>query len=240
MAYKVIIPAAGQGKRMGAGKNKLYLTIERIPVLIHTLRIFEKDDDCEGIILSIHRDDEQGFKELLKQYRIEKVTHLVYGGKERQDSVYNGIKVLQSDGIVLVHDAARPFIQKETIQTLVQAAETEGAAVLAVPVKDTIKKAANFRVIETIERSSLWAVQTPQAFRVSVLKRAHEAAEAEGFIGTDDASLVERMAHKVVIIAGDYDNIKLTTPEDMFFAEAILKKREYLADGSDFQQRSKD
>lgn len=225
MAYQVIIPAAGQGKRMGAGKNKLYLTIEGIPVLIHTLNIFEKDDECKGIILCIHQDDEQGFRKLLKEHRIQKVTDLVYGGKERQDSVYNGLMALRTDGVVLVHDGARPFIQKEKIHELVKGAIENGAATLAVPVKDTIKKVENLLVTETIERSSLWAIQTPQAFRISVLLNAHKVAVEEQFIGTDDASLVERIDHKVVIIEGDYDNIKLTTPEDLYFAEAIIKKR---------------
>jgi 2-C-methyl-D-erythritol 4-phosphate cytidylyltransferase len=228
MAYQVIIPAAGQGKRMGAGKNKLFLTLENIPVLIHTLRVFEQDMECSGIILSIHPHDQESFNELLTEYRISKVTNLVQGGKERQDSVFNGLKVIHSDGIVLVHDGARPFVKVETIHELVKAAESSGAAIAAVPVKDTIKKVENLLVSETIERSSLWAVQTPQAFRVSTLRKAHECAVEDQFTGTDDASLVERLPHKVVIIEGDYDNIKLTTPEDMFFAEAILKKREHL------------
>jgi 2-C-methyl-D-erythritol 4-phosphate cytidylyltransferase len=228
MAYQVIIPAAGQGKRMGAGRNKLFLTLENIPVLIHTLRVFEQDAECSGIILSIHPQDQESFNELLTEYRISKVTNLVQGGKERQDSVYNGLKVIQSDGIVLVHDGARPFVKIDTIHELVEAAECSGAAITAVPVKDTIKKAENLLVSETIERSSLWAVQTPQAFRVSILREAHKHAVENQFIGTDDASLVERLPYKVVIIEGDYDNIKLTTPEDMYFAEAIMKKRKHL------------
>lgn len=228
MAYQVIIPAAGQGKRMGAGRNKLLLTLENIPVLIHTLRVFEQDVECSGIILSIHPHDQESFNELLTEYRINKVTNLVIGGKERQDSVYNGLKVIHSDGIVLVHDAARPFIRVDTIHELVKAAECSGAAIAAVPVKDTIKKVESLLVSETIERSSLWAVQTPQAFRVSILRKAHERAVETQFTGTDDASLVERLPHKVVIIEGDYDNIKLTTPEDLYFAEAIMKKRKDL------------
>ncbi len=227
MTYQVIIPAAGQGKRMGAGRNKLFLTLEEIPVLIHTLRVFEQDVECSGIILSIHRNDQESFVELLKEYRIHKVTNLVEGGKERQDSVYNGLKAIHSEGIVLVHDAARPFVKVDTIHELVKAAEGSGAAITAVPVKDTIKRAENHLVSETIERSSLWAVQTPQAFRVSVLREAHEQAIRNHFFGTDDASLVERLSHNVVIIEGDYDNIKLTTPEDIYFAEAIINKRKH-------------
>lgn len=226
MPYQVIIPAAGQGKRMGAGKNKLLLTLEGVPILIHTLRVFETDAECAGIILAINPSDEQQFKSLLKEYGIHKVSSLVTGGKERQDSVYNGLMAVHSlDGIVLVHDAARPFIRIETIHNLVEAASKEGGSIVAVPVKDTIKKAANGRVAETVERSSLWSVQTPQAFRASVLLEAHNKAMREQFIGTDESSLVERIPHPVSIIEGDYDNIKLTTPEDLYFAEAILRKR---------------
>jgi len=225
MVYQVIIPAAGQGKRMGAGRNKLFLALGNMPVLIHTLRVFEADEDCENIILAIHPDDESSFKELLNQHGICKVTEFVKGGKERQDSVYSGVKTLNKEGIVLVHDAARPFIKRETIRQLVKAARAGGAAIAAVPVKDTIKKAEGNQVTETIERSGLWAVQTPQAFRVAVLRDAHDLAVNNKFIGTDDASLVERLPHKVVIIEGDYDNIKLTTPEDIYFAEVILKMR---------------
>ncbi|ESU31426.1 hypothetical protein G3A_16720 [Bacillus sp. 17376] len=226
MPYQVIIPAAGQGKRMGAGKNKLLLTLEGVPILIHTLRVFEADAECSGIILAINPSDEQQFKSLLKEYDIHKLSSLVTGGKERQDSVYNGLMAVHSlDGIVLVHDAARPFIRIETIHNLVEAASKEGGSIVAVPVKDTIKKAANGRVAETVERSSLWSVQTPQAFRASVLLEAHNKAMREQFVGTDESSLVERIPHPVSIIEGDYDNIKLTTPEDLYFAEAILRKR---------------
>lgn len=226
MPYQVIIPAAGQGKRMGAGKNKLLLTLEGVPILIHTLRVFEADAECSGIILAISPSDEQQFKSLLKEYGIHKVSSLVAGGKERQDSVYNGLRTVHSlDGIVLVHDAARPFIKTEIIHKLVEAASKDGGAIVAVPVKDTIKKAENSMVSETVERSSLWAVQTPQAFRASVLLEAHNKAIREQFIGTDESSLVERIPHRVSIIEGDYDNIKLTTPEDLYFAQAILRKR---------------
>ncbi|RSD21561.1 2-C-methyl-D-erythritol 4-phosphate cytidylyltransferase [Mesobacillus subterraneus] len=226
MTYQVIIPAAGQGKRMGAGKNKLLLTLEGVPVLIHTLKVFEDDAECSGIILAIHHDDEEEFRALLNTYGIRKVSSLVKGGKERQDSVYNGLLAVGSmDGIVLVHDAARPFIKQGIIHELVDAASKEGGAIVAVPVKDTIKKAAGKLVAETVERSSLWSVQTPQAFRASVLLEAHNKAAREQFLGTDESSIVERIPHPVSIIEGDYDNIKLTTPEDLYFAEAILRKR---------------
>src|SRR3954471_5957021 len=152
MTYQVIIPAAGQGKRMGAGKNKLLLELEVIPVFIYTLRVFEEDKLCSGVILAINNDEEKVIQNLLNQYGIKKVTGMVPGGKERQDSVYHAVKFLNGDGIVLVHDAARPFIDSEQIHKLVSAAEQVGASILAVPVKDTVKKVMDKKVVETVER----------------------------------------------------------------------------------------
>lgn len=225
MTYQVIIPAAGQGKRMGAGKNKLLIELNGMPVFIHTLLIFEKDKECSGIFLAIHPQDEAEFKSLLKKYAITKVKRLVPGGKERQDSIYHALKTVSGDGIILVHDAARPFIKKEYIHRLVETSQKTGAAIIGVPAKDTMKIVRDQVVSETVERSSLWVVQTPQAFRIPLLQRAYQKAEEEDFIGTDDSSLIERLGQPVTIVEGDYDNIKLTTPEDLFFAEAILKKR---------------
>jgi 2-C-methyl-D-erythritol 4-phosphate cytidylyltransferase len=231
MTYQVIIPAAGLGKRMRAGKNKLLLELNSLPVLIHTLRVFEEDEACIGIILAIHTQDAQEINELLKTYQISKVSDLVPGGDERQYSIYNALKTVKEDGVILVHDAARPFIQKDHIHSLAEKAEETGAAIMGVSVKDTMKKVNDGVVVETVERSSLWAVQTPQAFRISLLKKAYEEAEKDQFLGTDDASLVERMRYPVTVVEGDYDNIKLTTPEDLFFAEAILEKRKRLEQG---------
>jgi len=226
MSYQVVIPAAGQGKRMGAGKNKLLLPLNGVPVLIHTLTVFENDEDCDGIVLAISPSDEPELSKLIKKYKITKVLSFVVGGKERQDSVYNALQSVHSDGIVLVHDGARPFIQKETISMVTAAASLYGAAVVAVPVKDTIKKVHKNKIVETVERSSLWSVQTPQAFRISVLADAHHLAQKDGYLGTDEASLVERLPFDITIVEGNYDNIKLTTPEDLYFAEAIIRKRQ--------------
>lgn len=225
MGYEVIIPAAGQGKRMEAGKNKLLLELQEVPVLIHTLNVFDQDLNCKAVHLAIHPDDESEMKLLLRKYEIKKVSSFIYGGKERQHSVYNAVKELSGEGIVLVHDAARPFVEIDAISRLVDAAENVGAAILAVPMKDTVKKANGGLVSETVERSSLWSVQTPQAFRLSMLLKAHEHAARDNFLGTDDASLVERLNGRIKIVEGSYDNIKLTTPEDLYFAEAIMNKR---------------
>lgn len=226
MTYQVIIPAAGQGKRMEAGKNKILLEINGLPVFIHTLNVFQKDESCKEIFLAINPEEEEALRAILAENHITKAVALVPGGKERQYSIYNALKHVKQDGIILVHDAARPFIDKELILPLVDAAKKMGAAILAVPVKDTIKKAAGNIVAETVERTSLWAVQTPQAFRFSILMDAYKKAEQDDFLGTDDASLVERLGQEIVIVKGNYDNIKLTTPEDLYFAEAILRKRQ--------------
>ncbi|RFU68655.1 2-C-methyl-D-erythritol 4-phosphate cytidylyltransferase [Peribacillus saganii] len=224
MLYEVIIPAAGQGKRMKAGRNKLFIEISNVPIIVYTLRIFEADPNCRGIILTINPEEKPIFQSIIDTYQLGKEIKLVPGGQERQQSVRNGLHNVSGTELVLVHDGARPFIERALIADLTEAAYEHGSAIPAVPVKDTIKKATNNTVEETVERSSLWAVQTPQAFRFSILKRAHEEAEKEGYLGTDDASLVEIIGEKVVIVEGDYDNIKITTQEDLYFAEAILLK----------------
>ncbi|MCZ0755283.1 2-C-methyl-D-erythritol 4-phosphate cytidylyltransferase [Anoxybacillus sp. J5B_2022] len=221
MVYQVVIPAAGQGKRMKAGINKQLLELCGQPVIIHTLKVFEQDGWCQGIIIVINEAERERFYELLEKFQIKKVVSVVSGGAERQHSVYNGLKAVSSE-LVLIHDGARPFITTEKVHELVKEANEHGAAVPAVPMKDTVKRVRQGFVEETVDRSSLWAVQTPQAFRVSLILKAHEQAKQEGYLGTDDASLVERMGKKVKIIEGDYRNIKLTTPDDLLFAAAIL------------------
>lgn len=225
MKYQVMVLAAGQGKRMGAGKNKLFLELNGSPIILHTLHIFLNDSKCSKIILVTHSKEEAAFQKLLSHVAGREKIVFVHGGAERQNSVYNGLKKADNEKIVLVHDGARPFVDQIVIQQLVELANQKGAAVVAVPVKDTIKRVAKQQVVETIERSSLWQVQTPQAFRVSILRDAHEQAALDQYLGTDDASLVERMMHPVHIIEGSYDNIKLTTSEDLYFAQAIIKKR---------------
>ncbi|RLQ91786.1 2-C-methyl-D-erythritol 4-phosphate cytidylyltransferase [Falsibacillus albus] len=226
MNYEVVIPAAGQGKRMGAGHNKLLIKLRGRPIISHTLKVFLEDSSCSKIILAINPVEREIFSDLIKDLDPNKPISLVHGGEERQHSVFNALKSADEGGIVLVHDGARPFIRQSVIQQLVQTADSSGAAIAAVPVKDTIKKVENSKVAETIERSSLWSVQTPQAFRISLLLHAHAVAERDCFLGTDDASLIERLGKEVRVVQGHYDNIKLTTPEDLYFAEAILRNNQ--------------
>lgn len=223
--YNVVIPAAGQGKRMNAGKNKQFVEIGGKPIIIHTLEVFEQDHWCKQIVLIINEAERGIFEELISKYGIRKVKQIVPGGNERQLSVHNGLRVLIDDMIVLIHDGARPFVEQRLIHDLVIHASDTGAAILAVPVKDTIKRVENRLVNETIDRSALWIIQTPQAFRLSIVRQAHDEALKKGVIGTDDASLVELIGSPVSIVEGSYDNIKLTTKEDLIFGNAILEKR---------------
>lgn len=213
---------------MGAGKNKLFIELNGRPIILHTLDVFAADRDCSKVIAVIQPKEEKIFREMTAGRPLAGKLAFVYGGKERQHSVYNGLKAASNE-IVLVHDGARPFIRRPVIKQLVNEAARSGAAIAAVPVKDTIKKAVGREVVETIDRSSLWQVQTPQAFRLSILQEAHKWAESEGYLGTDEASLVEKMGNiPVNIIESDYDNIKITTPEDLYFARSILEKRTQL------------
>lgn len=226
MIYTVLLPAAGSGKRMGAGQNKLFLELRNIPILIHTLRVFDRDPNCEQIVLAVKKEEKILIEQLLKEYCITKVAAIAEGGDERQHSVYAALKAVTSEGIVLVHDAARPFIHQEVIQQLVEVATATGAAVAAVRAKDTMKKVENGIIQETVNRESLWIIQTPQAFRYTLLEKAERLAEAEKFLGTDEAMLVERLGEPVHIVESTYDNVKMTTREDLLYGEVILNMRE--------------
>ncbi|MCM3719727.1 2-C-methyl-D-erythritol 4-phosphate cytidylyltransferase [Fictibacillus phosphorivorans] len=227
MNYWTVIPAAGQGKRMNAGISKQWIELLGEPVLKHTVDVFEKDPACSGIILVGSERELYQMQDFVQTFQYTKVRQIVPGGKERQQSVYEGLKSVPNDiELVLIHDAARPFITQHHISQLVERASETGSAVLAVPVKDTVKRAVQNQVVETIDRSSLWAVQTPQAFRLSIVIEAHEKAAAENYLGTDDASLVERIGHTVALVMGDYHNIKLTTSDDLLFGQAILLDRQ--------------
>ncbi len=225
ISYQAIVLAAGQGKRMQAGQNKQFLTLQGKPLIIHTLFIFHQDSACQAIKLVVNPREEKIIQELVDQYQLGDKIEIVHGGKERQDSVYEGLRACEGEGdVVLIHDGARPFVQHENLLKLTEQAVQSGAALLAVPVTDTIKSYQEGSLV-TLDRKHLWAAQTPQAFRFSVIKDAHETAKQEGYYGTDDTSLVERLNQKVEVVAGSYDNIKLTTPEDMEKAHAILKER---------------
>ncbi|TSI10991.1 2-C-methyl-D-erythritol 4-phosphate cytidylyltransferase [Lysinibacillus sp. BW-2-10] len=228
MQYEVVLPAAGSGKRMGAGQNKLFLLLENKPILIHTLEVFQNDEHCTGIWLAVKPEEREFIEKLIGQYGITKVKGLPDGGEERQHSVHSCIKEMEQVEIVLVHDAARPFITREIIASLVNRAMESGAAIAGVKAKDTMKKVRDGIIVETVDRESLWMIQTPQAFRFDLLAEAEDVAEKVGFLGTDEAMLVERLGHPVHIVEASYDNLKMTTKEDLVLGEAILRKRGFL------------
>ena len=223
--YEVVLPAAGSGKRMGAGQNKLFLNLLEKPILIHTLEVFEQDSQCTGIWLAVKPEERVSIQEMLEEYGITKVKGLPDGGAERQHSVHSCMKEMKQVDIVLVHDAARPFITHDIIANLVQSAHDFGAAIAGVRAKDTMKKVRDGVIEETIDRESLWMIQTPQAFQFDLIVEAEDVAEKVGFLGTDEAMLVERLGHEVHIVESSYENVKMTTQEDLVFGEAILRKR---------------
>ncbi|MGM9950194.1 MAG: 2-C-methyl-D-erythritol 4-phosphate cytidylyltransferase [Lysinibacillus sp.] len=225
MRYEVVLPAAGSGKRMGAGHNKLFLELADKPILIHTLLVFEQDDACTGIWLAVKDEEREYIQSIITKYKITKIKGLPTGGEERQHSVHSCIKAMEDVEIVLVHDAARPFITKPIIAELAETAYKKGAAIAGVRAKDTMKIVRDGIIKETVDRDSLWMIQTPQAFRFSLLAEAEDVAEKVGFLGTDEAMLVERLGHEVHIVESSYENVKMTTQEDLIFGEAILKAR---------------
>lgn len=224
LTYTVMIPAAGSGKRMGAGFNKLFLMLGKKPIFIHTLEAFEADPLCEGIILAVKLEEKEEIQAYLDQFNIMKVGQMVAGGTERQYSVGACLAAYEGDGVVLVHDAARPFIRRKVIHALVHEAALNGAAIVGVKAKDTMKLAPSGTVQETVNRDHLWIVQTPQAFRYDVLKKASEQATADHFLGTDESMLVERVGYPVQMVEGTYDNVKMTTQEDLAIGEVLLKR----------------
>lgn len=225
MQFKVIIPAAGSGSRMGAGFNKLFLKIKNSPIIEYTIKVFGEDVRCNEIILPIKEAERHLFDTLNLPKSIKQKITYVQGGSERQESVYNGLlSIKDTAGYVLVHDGARPFVSKDVIERILERLNEHQAVICAVPMKDTIKKVIDHKVVETIDRSTLWGVQTPQAFTYECLVQAHRKAIQNGFLGTDDASLVEWNGQVVSVVNGDYNNIKVTTKEDLFFAETIYEQ----------------
>lgn len=222
-----IITAAGKGTRMNININKLYIEIGGIPVLARALKAF---DDCclvNEIILVANEDDIFYCKQnIIDFYAFQKVKKIVVGGHTRQGSVFRGLNEVDPGcGIVLIHDGARPFISGSIIRKSIEAAEEFGAACVAVPVKDTVKKSGsdNF-ILETLDRKELWLAQTPQAFKYDLILNAHKKALEDNFEGTDDTVLVERMGVSPKLVMGSYDNIKITTQEDLVIAQAIIDK----------------
>ncbi|MBQ7479706.1 MAG: 2-C-methyl-D-erythritol 4-phosphate cytidylyltransferase [Selenomonadaceae bacterium] len=221
-----VFPAAGQGRRMNVGINKVFLDLVGKPILVHTLQRFSRSKYINHLVVVVAAEEISFIRKLLKAVPGLKPYQVVAGGSERQYSIANGLAVVPKESeIVLVHDAARPLTSVETIDRVVEGAREIGGAIAAVPEKNTVKIVAEDGIVkETPPRKTLWEVQTPQGFRKDILLEAYRKAEEDGFLGTDDSSLVERLGVPVKVVESDYRNIKVTTPEDMLIAEAFLQK----------------
>jgi 2-C-methyl-D-erythritol 4-phosphate cytidylyltransferase len=222
-----IVPAAGSGSRLGGTVRKQFLLLKDKPIIVHTLRQFEHCVDVDEIAVAVPESAVVEMESLISRYRLHKVSKVVVGGAQRQDSVMNVLRrlMLKETDIVLVHDGVRPFIEVKRITQLIRACKEYTAAVLAVQPKDTIRRSSGGGFFDqTLDRHALWLIQTPQAFRADVLRKAFDKAVKEKFYSTDEAALVERLGVKARIVEGSYDNIKITTEEDLELAKLILER----------------
>lgn len=241
MKVFVIVPAAGLGTRMAPASvakdkkkapSKQFKQLGGVPILVHTLRRIAASPAVYEIVVALRKNEIAGFRaQLEKQYPeiLNTRLQMVEGGEHRQDSVANALGVVAADpeDIVLVHDGVRPFVTTEIISEVIEATEKHGAAIAGVPASDTVKQvdrtAEGALITATIPRERVVMAQTPQGFRYAILKKAFDEAAADGFVGTDEASLIERTGHPVAVVMGSARNIKITTPADMELAEFYLK-----------------
>jgi 2-C-methyl-D-erythritol 4-phosphate cytidylyltransferase len=222
-----VIPAAGFGARMKAGLSKQFLPIEGKPVLYYTLSVFESSPFINEIVVVLSREDRKLAEErIFSRFSFKKISSLVDGGSERKDSVYNGLKAVQQDtDFVIIHDGCRPFVTDGMIKDSLSAAKETGGAIVAVPLRDTLKKEKQGYIEKTVSREGLWQAQTPQTFRYQLLLQAYQSALKNKLSVTDDAMLLEQMGLPVSMVPGSLFNIKITLPEDLVLAEMILKHR---------------
>ena len=223
-----IIVAAGQSRRMGGDTSKQFILIDGVPVIVRTLKAFEIAERIREVVIAARQEDIPQMYALIQDYEITKVKQIITGGETRQESVFRAIaQVDENADFLAIHDGARPLIRPQEIDLAVSAAVEHGAAALGVPVKDTVKQVdADGKIVDAPERSTLWAVQTPQVFsRALYLRAAEQAGEAAAQL-TDDCQLIERTGAPVYLVRGAYANLKITTPEDVFAAEGILRATE--------------
>ena len=220
-----IVLAAGKGSRMKAGINKQFLELEDKPVIAHTLEVFNRCDEIQEIIVVTAPEALDYFQEnIIEKYKFNKIKKLVAGGAERQESAYLGIKAASEHSeILLIHDGARPFVSQQTILDCIREARLHGAVSAGMPSKDTIKLLDQGGFVEvTPPRNRVWLTQTPQAFQRDLLLKAHEAVLTRGSAATDDAMLAELLGYKVKMVEASYENIKITTPEDLIIAKQLI------------------
>ena len=223
----VVIVSAGRGSRMKADINKQFLKLQNKEVIAHTIDKFYNNENIGEIIVVVREDEAEFFKiNIIEKYGYKNIK-IAFGGSERQDSVYNGLKMVDENcKIVLIHDGARPFVNNETIDSAIESAKENKCVIVGVPVKDTIKVIdENNNVCDTPDRSTLWSIQTPQVFDYSLIMKDHEKAREDNYYGTDDSMLMEYFGQKVKVVEGSYNNIKITTPEDLKIGEEILRDK---------------
>ena len=226
MKVIALVPAAGMGKRMGVGFNKQYILLGGQPIVGRTLQVFERLPLVDEIHVIVPEEEIPYCREhVVRAGGFTKVRSVLAGGKERQNSVLNGLRALDGcaeDDVVVIHDGVRPFVTAEMVERSVEVAGEFDGALVAVPAKDTVKMVEDGVIVDTPPRERIWLAQTPQTFQFSLLFQAHQKAAQELFKGTDDACLVERLGREVSLIPGDYHNLKITTPEDLPLAEAWM------------------
>lgn len=223
MKITALIVAGGKGRRMGAGINKVFLKLAGKEVIARTVEAFERNAQIDEIVMVTGKSDMEAAKNILKSFK--KVKNVIEGGSERQQSVHNGLKCVCGD-IVLIHDGARALISQEEIDNVIADCKKYGAAAVGVSCKDTLKSADKEGFISgTVDRSSTYMIQTPQAFKTDIISELHEKAKNDNLSVTDDCAIAEHYGVKVKITEGSYDNIKLTTPSDMAAGEIILRQR---------------
>ncbi|MFN8008070.1 MAG: 2-C-methyl-D-erythritol 4-phosphate cytidylyltransferase [Terriglobia bacterium] len=219
-----IIPAAGTGTRMRASSPKQFLTLDGSPILAHTLKKFAACRLIQRIIVPVRKPDLPRVQEVVEKEGLSASVKLVPGGIHRQDSVFAGLKAVDEDTeIVVVHDAVRPFVDVSLIEEVIKEAAATGSAIVAVPCTDTVKQIEKNLVTATLPRDKIVLVQTPQAFRYSILKEGFEKAAAENFYATDESCLIERLGYPVSVLRGSDLNIKITKPSDLPLAELYIK-----------------
>jgi 2-C-methyl-D-erythritol 4-phosphate cytidylyltransferase len=229
MQVNAVIVAAGEGRRMGNATPKVFLPLQGKPLIVHTLRSFAAARNVEKVILVIAEAEMARCEAIIRADEGLTKHHYVLqaGGPRRQDSVRRGLSRLDEDcAVVVIHDGARPLVRPDLIDQCIEAAWKEGAVVVGLPARDTIKMVSeDGRVCQTLPRDHFWQIQTPQAFRVELIRAAYEAAAKENADATDDATLVERIGERVVVLEGDPLNIKVTVPEDLWIAETFIQKK---------------
>lgn len=226
MKTYAIILGGGSGRRMGSDINKIFLPLRGIPAIVRSIAAFT--GLCAGAVVVAAADEVDTMRAVIRRCGMDRfVLDVVAGGSERQHSVWNGIQALPQDAeCALIHDGARALVTPEVIRRTIASVEEHGSGIASIPAVDTIKRAdKNGLVIETPDRSTLYAMQTPQGFRTELIRKAHEIAQADRFLGTDDASLLEHAGMPVYLCEGDRENLKLTTPTDLKLAELILTMR---------------